>query len=994
MELTPKYFKGTLKTQENDNFINTQKIFNKVDDIKTNNTAKDFYGISYMNPTKNLTDRSTTQNDNNIMRGLKTVNGFVFNNSSEIHNFIEKNSDIKQEKNDSDKRPSLKIRNITNNKDNFFDSINSTRNHSLGNPEKNKPNNMFIINKNSGSQVEVNKKRNTVGLVGQTSPKYFDSPKMMTSSNNNLSGFKLEHRMSLQRNMTNSFNNGINISPVFSGVMQNQPTMPVNSKKNKSIFLKTNEENQFGDTNNPHKIYSNTFRSFEQRESNGDNKNEILEKIQNLESKFKRLQIGVFNSKSISESAYLPNKNLKNENKSNIIKSKSMSLDKKNPTMYSPQPTFRDNIGSDSLLRNYHSSNNKHNENSNHALRQETFGDSNNKVISPKSKNLDMLRKKVSFNIPSYFEDSDNVDNKKYQNSITISSHISPRNQNQLEQINLQVEKTTNKKETSDINYNSKSLRENSNSLHNYPVYSLQDDFKKMTLQNHITRQSLNPFSNNLDLKTKRTVNLETEISENNVTSVNDNNTFKRADTNFGQRSLKQEITNTLLQQPDRNRASQLVEFKDSVKISFNKKENKKKVSDTKSFFKLATNNIDQGFFKSSKFAQKKAKEEELPWNDTQYILYDKSKKKSGVMSNDGNIYPINFKFEMQGHTCGIFGVIIGHGTHGCYVAKSANDDLKKYFNVYVRNKSEYGDESLIKTQKNSIGYCKKKLLDEEYLNSYKNGISICYVLLFQQKIFCVNLGGSQAVVIQDTYSTITDDEKSESLMEDISNCSISSIDSKSQLEESTDNINNVDRKENNLKKGFTYKLESGDFSKVHNHNGLKKNLTRFTHIDLCKRHDTKNVEEIGRITNTGGQIEMELDQYGDPIGRMRILNPFSRNFYQYTRALGDFEAEKIGINNDPEITVLPIDKSMKFLILSTNYVWFNFEKPKLLKKIRVGLMNEDMKLINQTIFNEYKKKQVKIGEAKLMKKKERTAEMLDNIQFYIMSIALNGSHS
>ena len=116
---------------------------------------------------------------------------------------------------------------------------------------------------------------------------------------------------------------------------------------------------------------------------------------------------------------------------------------------------------------------------------------------------------------------------------------------------------------------------------------------------------------------------------------------------------------------------------------------------------------------------------------------------------------------------------------------------------------------------------------------------------------------------------------------------------------------------------------------------------------------------------------------------------PEKSNFF-YTRSVGDFAGNSIGVLNTPEIQVHDVDEATKYIMISINYIWFNFTKRKILKIIKRGVIEENIKSINRSIYREFLKVQEMVKRYdKHDLKKMKKENLVETSEFFVMTLSL-----
>lgn len=277
-----------------------------------------------------------------------------------------------------------------------------------------------------------------------------------------------------------------------------------------------------------------------------------------------------------------------------------------------------------------------------------------------------------------------------------------------------------------------------------------------------------------------------------------------------------------------------------------------------------------------------------------------------------------------------IFGLIVAHGMHKIEVLEVVKKTIDEYIKTYLdKRKIPFNIEDLTQSLRSMIMQCKSVLLKKKFLESFDSGASVCMVILIDNKIITLNIGGQQAMVISEGDSLNLPIKKSSSIKK------ISPV--------------------------FENKFKSQNINK-----------TDLLYNELCNRHDPFNMNELDRINMNGGQIKMQQDQYGDSLGNMRIFKKDDlTKSYLYTRSIGDFDANGIAVLNEPEIFVRDITNIDLYILISVNYFWQKTSAKKqnpLLKDI-IYKMNDT--LICNTLMNQFNREQQTRLQSKMKNKKD-----------------------
>lgn len=249
------------------------------------------------------------------------------------------------------------------------------------------------------------------------------------------------------------------------------------------------------------------------------------------------------------------------------------------------------------------------------------------------------------------------------------------------------------------------------------------------------------------------------------------------------------------------------------------------------------------------------------------------------------------------------------------------------------------------------------------FLDAFKSGVSICLILIVNKTIFAINCGGDHAILASDTQKAPK--KSKQGIMRWGSNHGdLKEI----SLFAALPNVNGF-----STPHGSTHGLMLGPL--VGGINTMVQQ-DRYKFTDLIPKHDVKNISEIDRVASCGAILEMERDQFGDPIGSMKIFNPADNsNTFEYTRCVGDFAAIEIGVNAIPEVEIHTIIEDYKFVIISTNYIWDSISGSIFKKLVKKPMDCHDLKGINRAIFERFDRDQ------KLLNKKRNEKKGAENVE-------------
>ena len=312
----------------------------------------------------------------------------------------------------------------------------------------------------------------------------------------------------------------------------------------------------------------------------------------------------------------------------------------------------------------------------------------------------------------------------------------------------------------------------------------------------------------------------------------------------------------------------------------------------------------DQAFFELFK-------NQRFCWANYEVCLKKNNLNPNFTKSNyDITIHPIIVEKITFGNKLGsIFGLCVGHGLHRFTLVKMVHRTLLSYIDKYFRKKKEFAINEIIFSLKNMILHARTSILKKSYLESFKSGVSVCLCQVIDNKVITCNIGGSMAILVREK--------------QDVTSC---------------------------IAAGLTNAISVNEIHK-----------NRFKFLEICKKHDTFNLEEVERIRGAGGEIRMDRDQYGDNSGGMKIfVKKDATRSYKLTRCIGDFEAQDIGLLNEPEVHVQDLTVNDRYIMIGVNYLWKNVET-NMLKKLLDGKIEdkndkEICKILQQKFFNRQEK--------------------------------------
>ena len=91
----------------------------------------------------------------------------------------------------------------------------------------------------------------------------------------------------------------------------------------------------------------------------------------------------------------------------------------------------------------------------------------------------------------------------------------------------------------------------------------------------------------------------------------------------------------------------------------------------------------------------------------------------------------------------------------------------------------------------------------------------------------------------------------------------------------------------------------------------------------ITRDHKPDDSDEASRILASNGRIDSYRDYHGHPLGPLRVwLKEEDIPGLAMTRSFGDATAARVGVNAEPEMSMLDLTKEDKVLILASDGVW------------------------------------------------------------------------
>jgi len=91
----------------------------------------------------------------------------------------------------------------------------------------------------------------------------------------------------------------------------------------------------------------------------------------------------------------------------------------------------------------------------------------------------------------------------------------------------------------------------------------------------------------------------------------------------------------------------------------------------------------------------------------------------------------------------------------------------------------------------------------------------------------------------------------------------------------------------------------------------------------ISRDQKPEQADEAARIQRCGGRIDSFRDHNKEPIGPLRVwLLKEDIPGLAMTRSFGDEVASRVGVNGEPEILELDLQKDDKFIVLASDGIW------------------------------------------------------------------------
>lgn len=101
----------------------------------------------------------------------------------------------------------------------------------------------------------------------------------------------------------------------------------------------------------------------------------------------------------------------------------------------------------------------------------------------------------------------------------------------------------------------------------------------------------------------------------------------------------------------------------------------------------------------------------------------------------------------------------------------------------------------------------------------------------------------------------------------------------------------------------------------------------------LNQEHKPSDSREKKRIEKAGGRVECLKDELGKPVGPVRAWGScFSSPGLAMSRVLGDVFAESFGVISEPDVNVVALNPSDRFIVIATDGLWDSVSNQKVVE--------------------------------------------------------------
>ena len=195
-----------------------------------------------------------------------------------------------------------------------------------------------------------------------------------------------------------------------------------------------------------------------------------------------------------------------------------------------------------------------------------------------------------------------------------------------------------------------------------------------------------------------------------------------------------------------------------------------------------------------------------------------------------------------------------------------------------------------------------QQLLDCE-INTQLAGSTLVAVFIYQEKIYCFNVGDSRAILLKQIKTNFCKEE------------------------------------DNDVKK-------LPQLSHKHPHQ-----LFEWTVYPLSDDQKPERPDEKQRIIKSGGRVFAQTNQQGEELGPPRVwMKDVLMPGLAMTRSFGDKAGIKAGTNAEPELLEHTIEGTDKMIVIASDGVWQYLQNEEVMRAVAPGCMKQDLTISGETL--------------------------------------------
>ena len=147
--------------------------------------------------------------------------------------------------------------------------------------------------------------------------------------------------------------------------------------------------------------------------------------------------------------------------------------------------------------------------------------------------------------------------------------------------------------------------------------------------------------------------------------------------------------------------------------------------------------------------------------------------------------------------------------------------------------------------------------------------------------------------------------------------------------------------------------------------------------LELSSDHKPNRTDEQERIERKGGRVG-QMHYHGAPLGPMRVWGNEYGPGIAVSRTFGDLRAKEIGLTWEPEIDMIELKESDKFIVIASDGLWDVMEADEVVKFLAdISGKDEDREKATEALITEARKRWQKMNLD--LKGKEGMREVGDN---------------